>query len=96
MPSSVEVLGKSVRNEDACDILKEEGRAPKKKLAGREGVEVGIDVEQFGADHADEQQREPVLARGRPVDIEPERGRKKDADEFLTALTKAELHGGGG
>lgn len=44
-PSSVEVLGESLRNEDAYHILKKEGWAPKNELAGREGVEVGVDVE---------------------------------------------------
>lgn len=41
----MEVLGESLRNEDAYHILKKEGWAPKNELAGREGVEVGVDVE---------------------------------------------------
>lgn len=53
---------------------------------------MGVDVEQFSADHADEQKREPVLARGGPVDVKPERGRKKGTEEFFAALGNAELH----
>ena len=53
-PSSVKVVAESLRDNDAYDILKEKGRAPKNKLTRREGVEVGVDVEQFRADHADE------------------------------------------
>jgi len=88
----VKVVAESLRDNDACDILKEKGWAPKNKFIRREGVEVGVDVEQFGADHADEQKREPVLARGGPVDVKPERGRKKDTEEFFAALGNAELH----
>jgi hypothetical protein len=44
-PSSLEVLAESLCNDDAYDILKEKGRAPEDELAGREGVEVGVDVE---------------------------------------------------
>lgn len=88
----MEVLAESLRDNDACDILKEKGRSPEEKLTGREGVEVGVYVEKFGADHADEQKREPVLARGGPVDVKPKRRRKKDPDEFFTALANAELH----
>lgn len=88
----MKVVAESLRNNDACDILKEKGWAPKNKLTRREGVEVGVDVEQFSADHADEQKREPVLARGGPVDVKPERGRKKDTEKVFAALGNAELH----
>lgn len=88
----MKVVAESLRDNDAYDILKEKGRPPKNKLAGREGVEMGVDVEQFGADHADEQKREPVLARGGPVDVKPERRRKKDTEDFFAALGNAELH----
>lgn len=51
-----------------------------------------VDVKSFGAKHADEQQRKPVLARGQPVDVEPPSRGQQNAKEVLAVLTDAELH----
>lgn len=72
--------------------MQKKGRAPEQEPVQRQGVEMRVDVKSFGANHADEQQRKPVLARGQPVDVEPLSRGQQNSKQVLAALTDAELH----
>lgn len=49
-------------DDNAQDILDEEGQAPDQKLFQREGAQMGVDMEKFGGEDGDEEEGEPVQA----------------------------------
>lgn len=72
--------------------MQKKGRAPEQKPVQRQGVEMRVDVQSFGANHADKQQRKPVLARGQPVNVQPLSWGQQNAKQVLAALADAKLH----
>jgi hypothetical protein len=62
--------------------LDNKGRTPEEKAAEGEGGDMGVEMEDFGANDSDEEEGEEVFPRGRPVDVDPGDRVNEEADKF--------------